>query len=64
MKIETINKMTEGFKTPDFGIEIDFIDNRENKVVNKLSGGFMCYEIQPMIDFLRETADKLEKQNA
>lgn len=45
---------------PDFGIEIDFIDNREEKLVSNLSGGFMCYEIQPMIDLLRETADKLE----
>lgn len=46
---------------PDFGIEISFIDNRENKILNKLSDGFMCDNIQSMIDFLRETADKLEK---
>lgn len=49
------------FKMPDFGIEVSFIDNRENKEIEKLSGGFMCDSIPHMVDFLRDTANKLEK---
>ena len=50
----------------NFGIEIDIIDNRkiDNHYVSdlsKMSGGFMTNDVSTMVDFLRKTADRLEK---
>ncbi|MEZ0261064.1 MAG: hypothetical protein ACAH80_08640 [Alphaproteobacteria bacterium] len=53
-----------GIDVPNFGIEINFIDNRRTpnpSPVEELSDGFMTDSIPTMVNLLRETADKLEK---
>lgn len=48
---------------PDYGIEIDLIDNSGDpqKPVANLGGGFMCNTIEQMADFCEETAKKLRR---
>lgn len=50
---------------PDFGVSVEFIDNRKpdnGGPLAELSDGIMTNSIPTMVSFLRDLAEKLERK--